>query len=129
MEQTQKHSKKRDEILRVLRSTKCHPDASWIYEQLRPVIPGLSLGTVYRNLALFKREGAILSVGVLDGVEHFDGDVSPHAHFICRVCGSILDLPPLPDEALDRTAAALTGGQVEKHEILFYGVCAACLDR
>ncbi|MEA5051399.1 MAG: transcriptional repressor [Oscillospiraceae bacterium] len=128
METTRKHSFKRDEILRVLRSTKRHPDAAWVYEQLRPVIPDLSLGTVYRNLALFKREGEILSVGVFDGIEHFDADTSPHAHFVCRRCGAILDLPALTDGALDAEASRLTGGTAQRHEIVFYGLCADCKD-
>ena len=51
-----KHSKKRDAILECVRSTTAHPSAEWIYAQLKPQIPDLSLGTVYRNLAAFKQE-------------------------------------------------------------------------
>lgn len=60
-----KHSKKRDAILECVRSTKEHPTADWVYSQLKPSIPDLSLGTVYRNLASFKREGVISSVGAI----------------------------------------------------------------
>src|SRR5699024_11189371 len=54
MESTRKHSRKRDAILDCMRSTTCHPTAEWVYQQLKPVFPDLSLGTVYRNLAMFK---------------------------------------------------------------------------
>ena len=83
MEPTRKRSKKRDAILSCLCSTDTHPSAEWIYHRLKPQIPDLSLATVYRNLALFQREGRIISVGVVQNLERFDANVHPHAHFIC----------------------------------------------
>ena len=59
-----KHSRKRDAILECLRCTTSHPTAEWVYTQLKPTIPDLSLATVYRNLAMFKDEGTLVSVGV-----------------------------------------------------------------
>ena len=53
MEAPRKNSKKRAAILACLQNTKTHPTAEWIYQQLKPQIPDLSLGTVYRNLSLF----------------------------------------------------------------------------
>ena len=47
----QKKSRKRDAILACVCSTDTHPTAEWVYTQLKPDIPDLSLGTVYRNLA------------------------------------------------------------------------------
>ena len=47
MATVRKHSRKRDAILACLRSTTCHPTAEWVYQQLKPAIPDLSLGTVY----------------------------------------------------------------------------------
>lgn len=95
MEPTRKRSKKRDAILSCLCSTDTHPSAEWIYHRLKPQIPDLSLATVYRNLALFQREGRIISVGVVQNLERFDANVHPHAHFICTQCGCVLDLPGL----------------------------------
>ena len=63
MAMLRKHSRKRDAILACLRSTTCHPTAEWVYQQLKPAIPDLSLGTVYRNLSMFKDEGLVISVG------------------------------------------------------------------
>ena len=62
-----KHSRKRDAILSCVRGTTCHPTAEWVYTQLKPEIPDLSLGTVYRNLAMFKQDGEIVSVGTVAG--------------------------------------------------------------
>ena len=92
MEQT-KHFKKREAILNCLRSTKTHPSAEWVYTQLKPQIPNLSLGTVYRNLALFKETGEAISIGTVKGIERFDGNTAPHVHYICTACGAVIYLP------------------------------------
>lgn len=122
-----KRSKKREAILDCLRQTNLHPSAEWVYRRLKPQIPDLSLATVYRNLALFKQEGTICSLGVVQGLERFDGDTSPHVHFVCTGCGRILDLPglQLPAE-LASQAVQITGGQVTGASLRFHGVCRHC---
>ena len=72
MERTAKHFRKRDAILSCLRQTTEHPSADWVYAKLKPEIPDLALGTVYRNLTLFKDQGLITSLGTVGGVERFD---------------------------------------------------------
>ena len=74
-------------------STDVHPSAEWVYEKLKNDIPGLSLGTVYRNIAVFKDTGIIRSVGVYNGQERFDAVLTPHSHFICTSCFKISDIP------------------------------------
>lgn len=83
----------------------------------------MSLGTVYRNLSLFKKEGNALSVAVVGGQERFDGCTQPHAHFICRCCGGVSDFGPMPD-----ILAAEDGGgaMIEGCQLNYYGVCAEC---
>ena len=93
MEPRSKHFKKREAILNCLRSTNTHPTAEWVYTQLKAEYPDISLGTVYRNLALFKEQGLVISVGTVNGVERFDADTEPHVHFICRECHKVDDLP------------------------------------
>ncbi len=122
MTPTAKHFRKRDAILTCLRQTKTHPTADWIYNQLKPQIPDLSLGTVYRNLTLFKQQGLVRSLGTVDGVERFDGDTHPHVHFICRCCGSVQDLDNYPVPALCDS----TIGQAESCQLTFTGLCREC---
>lgn len=127
MEQTRKHSRKRDAILSCLRGTKSHPSAEWVYRQLKPELPDLSLGTVYRNLALFKREGLIQTVAVVDGLERFDADTSEHLHLICTGCGAVLDAGryALPD-SLRTQVCTQTDAEITGAEITFYGLCREC---
>ena len=119
-----KRSRKRDAIYACVCATKTHPTAEWVYGQLKPSIPDLSLGTVYRNLAMFKQEGKIVSVGTVDGMERFDANTVPHPHFVCTHCNAVIDVDvPLPDELI----AAVGCGSVHHCELTFYGVCNSCV--
>ena len=127
MEKATKHFRKRDAILTCLRQTTEHPSAEWVFSQLKQEIPDLSLGTVYRNLSLFKEQGLITSLGTVKGVERFDANTDPHVHYICTGCGRVLDLPEIrvPEE-LNQAAATNSGGQVTGCQLTFTGVCGHC---
>lgn len=114
-------SKKREAIYALLCASKSHPSAEWIYAQLKPEMPDLSLGTVYRNIAMFKQDGTAITVANVNGLERFDGNTEPHAHFICKSCGKVEDLmeQPLPDYPL-------VDGVVEDCQLIFHGICSLC---
>lgn len=122
MEKQRRHSPKRDAILACIQGTTCHPTAEWVYEQLHPRIPGLSLGTVYRNLAQFREDGSVITVGNVDGHERYDANLTPHSHFICRNCGAVCDLPAQQVTAPDSGEI----GIVEACSVTFYGRCEQC---
>ena len=127
MERVRKRSKKRDAILACIRETDTHPSAEWIYTMLKPQIPDLSLGTVYRNLSMFREEGLVVSVGVVGGLERFDGNTVPHVHFVCEGCGAVLDVGSIevPTE-LTSLAETSTGGRVHACSLRFMGLCKSC---
>ena len=130
MERATRYSKKREAILAAIRGTTCHPSAEWVYQTLKPHHPDLSLGTVYRNLVFFQETGAIQSVGVVKGQERFDGDTTPHSHFICSGCGAVMDLDQLKlNKRLDRDISTQYGLSVERHELIFHGLCKACMQQ
>ena len=130
MEISSKQFRKRNAILSYLKETKSHPSAEMVFSKLKPEIPDLSLGTVYRNLSMFKQQGTIMSLGAVNGVERFDYNTAPHVHFMCTHCDSVLDLPTMEvPEQLKQTAAAATGGQVESCQLSFTGVCKSCCEK
>ena len=124
MEKARRYSPKREAILECLRSTQSHPAAEWVYAQLKPSIPDLSLATVYRNLGQFRKDGTIQVIGNVDGEERYDGDTSPHSHFICRSCGKVADLP-MSEVAMPDTSGV---GKTESCSVTFYGCCNECLE-
>ena len=48
--QDRRFSHQRERIYQAVRSSHAHPTAEAVYSQLKPEMPRLSLGTVYRNL-------------------------------------------------------------------------------
>lgn len=126
----QRYSKKRQAIIDCLMSTDIHPTADWIYQQLHPTYPDLSLGTVYRNLTQLKDAGIIQSVGVVNGHERFDFNTAPHTHLVCDNCGSVLDVQgvDLPDSILTAAESA-TGCRVTGSSLRLRGICPGCLPK
>ena len=128
MEPRTKHFKKREAILECLRSTNTHPSAEWVHAKLRETFPDISLGTVYRNLSMFKEQGLVISVGTVNGIERFDANTQPHVHFICNGCHRVDDLPEMEIPASLCTAAnRCSGGQAEICHLSFTGTCRECL--
>ena len=125
-----RYSYKREAILNCVRSARTHPSADWVFAQLKPRIPDLSLGTVYRNLGLFKQQGLVRSVGVVEGLERFDGCTQPHAHFICSACAAVLDVEELAlPEDFGQAAMRARGAELRACEITLRGLCAHCREQ
>lgn len=121
-------SAKRQAILDCLRGTTVHPTAEWVYHQLKAQYPNLSLGTVYRNLVQLKEAGTILSMGVVAGEEHFDGNTHLHGHAMCIRCGRIDDVPVTEEmkQAMQEVAKATA---FEIHLPQFAGLCPDCKNK
>ncbi|MBQ2855096.1 MAG: transcriptional repressor [Oscillospiraceae bacterium] len=128
METTTKQFRKRNAILECLRMTDTHPSADMVHEMLKAGHPDISLATVYRNLSLFKAQGIIQSLGMIHGIERFDGNTEPHVHFVCNCCTAVQDLHQMDaPQRLCGEAAQHIGGQVDACQLMFFGTCRACL--
>ena len=121
-----KRSRQREAILEVLKNTDEHPDACLIYERVRKVIPNISLGTVYRNLAVMSDERDILRLTSDGSSVHYDGNICPHYRAVCRNCGRIEDIFTDFTEELEAFAKKAYKGTIEEHSLIFYGLCSEC---
>ncbi|MFH1943345.1 MAG: transcriptional repressor [bacterium] len=121
-----KSSRQRSLILQILRSTKCHPTADWIYEQARKRMPNISLGTVYRNLNILRDEGKVQELCFGRGVNRYDGDLRDHYHVRCNVCEKVEDVPHVSPRVSSKEVEELTGYQIHSHRLEFSGVCPEC---
>ena len=127
MEPSTKQFRKRNAILKYLQDTKAHPSAETVYADLKQQIPDLSMGTVYRNLNLFRQQGMANVIATVRGVERFDANTDPHVHFVCKGCDSVSDLMQMEiPGSLTSQAQALSGGDVEACSLCFTGLCREC---
>lgn len=120
-----RHSDVRDKIYEYLCGTKAHPSANMIYNDLKPSIPKLSLGTVYTNLKLFEDLGQVIRVANVNGFERYDADTSEHVHFVCDECGAVIDIM---DADIKKAKKACQMGQakIKNIQIVLHGTCERC---
>ncbi len=120
-----KYSRQRELILDNLCSRTDHPTADELYIDLKAVLPNLSLGTLYRNLALLSDNGTILKFhcGTAD---RFDGNNELHYHLICEKCNRLYDLEHSPLSDLNNMFSTNYKGIINSHLLVFYGVCESC---
>ena len=96
-----------------------------IYMALHDDIPTLSKTTVYNTLKLFVEHGAAKMLTIDERNACFDGDTSAHAHFQCKCCGKIYDLPMHVNEK-EMSDMADKGFSVEEVHNYYKGVCPEC---
>lgn len=72
-------------------SSKDHPTADQIHQELKKKYPTMSLATVYQTLHLLSEIGLLQELGFSDTLSRYDPDTSPHINIICKKCGKIQD--------------------------------------
>ncbi len=127
--QTRKRSKQREKIFQVLKRTRSHPTAEWVYERVREQMPHISLGTVYRNLNILKEQGKIREIDFGEGHSRYDAFVDAHYHFVCEQCGAVADIEAPVHRDLSEQLSVAVPGKVRMHRLDFFGVCSSCLAR
>lgn len=111
-------------ILEYLMTHRTHPTADEIHLALHPAMPTLSKTTVYNTLKLLAAQGAVLVLDMDEKTTRFDGDTSPHAHFWCRCCGNVQDLPlTVTPQQLELQK---TGLLVDDIQLYYKGICENC---
>ncbi len=118
-------TRQRRAVLEVLRSTRSHPDAAWIHQEVKKKVPSISLGTVYRTLDALVKEGMVVALHT-GGATRYDAFTEPHPHLVCRRCGAVLDLPLEVGGLVEAAQAAHPEFQVERAWLAFEGLCPGC---
>ena len=124
-----RRSGQREAIWEFLKDRTDHPTADAVYTHVRENYPNISLGTVYRNLALLTELGEIRHIPLRDGADRYDGRMEPHTHFYCRTCGRLIDLPPVKTSLLKRSVEGTFDGIIESHNLTFSGICGRCIPK
>lgn len=120
-----KPSVQRIAIMQYLMEHRTHPTVEEIYLALSPSMPTLSKTTVYNTLKLLSLEGAAQTLTIDERNTCYDGDTSPHAHFLCKRCGKIYDI------LLYNVVKQVENIEISEHaieEIHYYykGICKDC---
>lgn len=125
-----RQTKQKDIIMQALYELPGHPTAEMLYASLKKDHPNLSLATVYRNLNQFAEDGLVQKLEFPSEPARFDIHSSDHPHAICRVCGSIFDVPADTLSPVTSYIAQVISEdldfEVEGLTILAQGCCSEC---
>ena len=122
-----KPSQQRIAVMQYLMDVKTHPTADMIYSALSPAMPTLSRTTIYNTLKLLSEQGAITSLNIDDKNVRYDGDITIHAHFRCKQCGGIYDLPMHFAQGIGQIRdAVVTGLDITECQVYYKGYCKNC---
>ena len=92
---------------------------------IREDCPGLSLGTVYRNLNGLVEMGRVRRVSIPGMADRFDRTLSEHDHLYCTRCGKVEDVF-LDKTAVNQMIETRKDLAIEHVSLNLYGLCAAC---
>ena len=104
-----------------------HPTAEEIYDAAVKECPGLSLGTVYRNLNSLVDAGRVRRVSIPGKADRFDHTLPWHSHLYCTVCGNVTDAEV--DEKQVMKLVKNQKGHVQDCAVVLIGVCEACCEK
>lgn len=120
-----RYSETRDIIYNYLYETKAHPSADMIYNDLKSILPKLSLKTVYTNLRFFEEHGKVVRVANVSGSDRYDANCEEHVHLVCDECGAVIDIM---DADIKKAKKACQVGQakIKSIQIVLHGTCETC---
>ena len=115
-------------VLEELRKVTSHPTAPELCRMVRRRLPGISLSTVYRNLARLEAAGTILRLDGGKGESRYDGNPVEHVHIFCPACGCLFDAPDPPEGFLNDYRQRLEGYEILGSRLEFTAICPECLE-
>ena len=123
-----KYSKQREQILEIVNSSYCHPDAYMVYKQVKETIPDISLGTVYRNLKFLCDNNLIRKLSISNENDRFD-HIDSHCHLYCIRCHNIIDISDDLLQTFDKIILENSNFQILSDDLVFNGICHECSER
>ena len=113
-------------VLEAICVLKNHPTVDEVYKYIAEKYPGISKGTVYRNINMLVNNGSLARISCQSGPDRFDDIMQKHYHINCKQCGRFIDVNLDYHKHLDNLASDLTGYKVDNHDIVFNGLCPGC---
>ncbi len=126
-------TRQRRVLLEIFESAEGHLSAAELLRRARQRDPTINRATVYRTVALLKRQGLIdeLDLLHLSGEEHFYEQRSghDHVHVGCPGCGRITEMDTELVSRLEAEVRQRTGCEPDSIRIEVRAVCPDCQER
>ena len=113
-------------IMKLLEGRTDHPSAEQLFLELKSEHPTLSIATVYSTTQLLAQASMLRILSIDEKKVYFDPNTDPHAHFMCRECKKITDIPMDFAVAEEQITPDMGIAEVDSTEIFYYGICRGC---
>jgi len=113
-------------IYQTLASTKSHPSAEMIFNELQPLYPTMSLATVYKTIEILKELGLVQILNAGEDSFRYDARTESHPHIRCMSCGRVDDLEYIDHDAFIAQVSSKSPYKITGQQFYFYGICPTC---
>jgi len=113
-------------IYQVLTSTKSHPSAEMIFQELQPRYPTMSLATVYKTIEILHEINLVQRLNVGEDCFRYDANTENHAHIRCIHCNRVDDIEHIESDSFAKQVAGKTAYKITGHQFYFFGLCPQC---
>ena len=124
-----RNTKQKELIIEILNHHRTHPTIEDIYQYAKEKDPSIGKATIYRNINRLVEEGNIIKLPNSNNESyHYDINISPHNHLLCKNCGKIYDIYYYDNNYNDIIKNITTQNpiNIEKITILLEGLCEKC---
>ena len=114
-------------VLRVLQDTHAHHSINKIHTNVKELLPGTGLATVYRSLEILVELNLAVKVHLEDGCHSYALAPEGHRHpIVCTDCNKVIEYTECPMEDLSKKISKKTGVQINTHFLQLFGKCREC---
>lgn len=129
MERNGRHvTRQRLSIAGVLYAMHGHPTIAELHDELKKSMPDLGLATVYRTVKMLKEAGLVMELRGEEDSARFEAmnESKHHDHFICRKCGTVIEVSCPELERAQSELARKYGFFPDEKAHCVYGLCSDC---
>ena len=113
-------------VCEAILSSRKHPTADQVYQEVKKKYPTISLATVYQALHLLTKLGLVRELGFNDRVSRYEPNTSPHINIICQECGDIRDYETKSVKEMWSQIIGELGFKPTGHRLDIYRYCNRC---
>ena len=122
-----RNTKQKELVLDILKHNRIHPTINEIYILAKEKDETIGQATIYRNVNKLVEEKKIIKLpNSTNESFHYDINIEPHAHILCKKCGRIIDIIDDGYNELINTISKNNSLTVDKAVILLEGICSKC---
>jgi Fur family ferric uptake transcriptional regulator len=104
-----------------------HATPDQVHSKVSATAAGVNITTVYRTLELLEELGLVTHAHLSHGAPTFHAvGADQHVHLVCRICGTVSEVPPSVLTELSATLEGQHGFLIDIGHVALFGVCGGC---